>query len=263
MNRNAIPFRIEMEVVGFDPVEKSQAALAIHAIPEPNRVRGLSNRALRRMSMIVILALLAVACTNMFQPSRPLFDWDTTAKTGFACVAPCWYGLAPGSSNKEQVYQVLHALDFVIQSSISETSTRWLDDPTASDIAWSCSIPPVENCGGAVVSKGTLVELWTVLGRQVTLQDVVNELGRPKIVEYGQYHPVVGGSRVLVVWPDKFTGVKYIDEHDSSVYQDMKNGRKLNKNLKMTSIYFWEGDAFEAHPGTCCPRVPWPGLEGE
>lgn len=31
MNRNAIPFRIEIKVVGFDPLEKSQAALDIGA----------------------------------------------------------------------------------------------------------------------------------------------------------------------------------------------------------------------------------------
>ena len=36
------------------------------------------------------------------------------------CAAPCWYGLVPGKSSKEEVYRVLAKLPFVDQSTIRE-----------------------------------------------------------------------------------------------------------------------------------------------
>jgi hypothetical protein len=169
--------------------------------------------------------------------------------------------LEPDKSTGEDVYATLAKLPFVDQSSIGEWGTPWLDDKDAREIYFGCVQPSFKKCGSARISKGHLKSIGTLVGYELFLERVVQELGPPEYVVYSLYHPVSGGSNLDLHWVEKEIMVESIDAKDESLFKALYNGKKIPGRTKATAIFFVAPEGFTGRIGDCCTRIPWPGFE--
>jgi hypothetical protein len=177
------------------------------------------------------------------------------------CAPPCWYGLEPDKANKSDVYSTVQQLPFVNNWHIWENAVFWINHEPAVEVTWSCWHPLVNRCGSAVLAGDKLKELTLVVGYALTFETVVKKLGIPDYVDYSPYHPEVGGSRVILFWPNKGIWIDHLDTSNQALFDALRNGRGIPANTTVRLLSYSAFEAFTSRPGDCCVRIRWPGFE--
>jgi hypothetical protein len=129
----------------------------------------------------LLLTIVLVACSGWKNDPKA----DRSFITDMPCVAPCWYGLELGKSNKADVAETLKELPFIDKASIHEYGTRWLEDDYAKEFYFGCVHPRKESCGSALISNDKLMSLWLSVGYSLSIEMVVDKLGEPDYLVYG------------------------------------------------------------------------------
>ncbi len=207
--------------------------------------------------LVVLLGLIVTGCKSS-TVADPLVDHSFLTQQ--PCSAPCWYSLELERSSKRDVYDVLNQLSFIDSSSIKEVGTSWLGDDTAKEILFGCTHPQVKSCGGVLISQDKLKRLWFIVGYELTFQATVDQLGPPDYVDYGPYHPEVGGCIIDLNWPEKGIVVENMDTRSDAQCQNVKQGKSFSPEIGVTAIFYSVKEGFGTHPGGCCTRISWPGF---
>ncbi len=206
--------------------------------------------------LFLLFLLLAVGCAP--NADNPLVDHSFL--TGEPCAPPCWYRLELDKSSEEEVYATLEELAFIDQDSIRETDFAWLGDPNAKEIFYGCLHPKDESCGGARFANGKLKLLWMAVGYDLTFAIAVERLGSPEYVDYGPYHPEVGGCVIDLNWPEKGITLHSLDMNSDQQCRAIKDGGGIDSGIRVKTIYYGAKEVSGPKPGGCCTRIPWPGF---
>ena len=121
--------------------------------------------------------------------------YDQSWLTGKPCAAPCWYGLEPGVSSREDSLRKAERLPFINSSS-----------ETIRDLGGAGFLfRKTQETGGLALSFKDDV-LDTINFRpnyQITFDQAVEKLGSPDGFWLQPLAPEGGGCRLLVIWQDK------------------------------------------------------------
>ncbi len=180
---------------------------------------------------------------------------DRSFLTGKPCAAPCWYGLELDKAEQEAVLATLRGLEFVDESSIRiHNNSVWPQFPIASEI-YFCSKSDKRNCNTAVFSEEKLKMLWLSVEYDLTLNEVVQQLGKPDYISYSPYRPESRSCTLQLYWPTSHIFVSNDSETDDSICQALKAGKGLDPNIKVTGIVYAVSETFVPGYG-----VDWPGF---
>lgn len=210
----------------------------------------------KMLVILLILSLIVVSCSLIYDPKI-----DQSFLTNQPCASPCWYGLIPGEATKAEVLETLKELPFIDYSSIREYGTVWNLDNAAESIRFGCSHPRKEECGVALISNDQLKELSLTVNFRLDIEMVVNKLGPPSYVDYGGYHPEVGGCIVSFYWPKLNIEAFNVDTRNNELCTIIDSVHYIPRKIDIQSMIYTVHEAFNLGPGGCCQRIEWPGFE--
>jgi len=208
------------------------------------------------MLLLVLLVLLLTACVG--KQDDPLIDRSFI--TSQPCAAPCWYGLEPDKSSREDIYATLHKLPFVDQTSINEYITMGPNDEQDINVGWSCSHPKNDTCGGSArFSANKLESLYLTPGYILTFSDTVQIYGPPS---YAKYFPRMDPKCDLsLVWPTQGISISGQLPKWCPSLDEIETGLPINPNIQVIGISLESPDILQnwiaqSHDG----YQPWPGF---
>ena len=205
------------------------------------------------------IALLA-ACSTAAATPEPA-NADRSFTTGQPCAAPCWYGLELNKATEKDVLAKLNELPFVdhtaIRTSSSPMSVLYRIETR---IDYGCAEPRGQYCGSLVWYDDKLKQIDIAVQYSLTLQTVVNMLGKPVYYRNGAATPHGQGCFVEVDWPDKGMSVTSTDYDSNTVCQALSSGKGFDPMTPVTEIDYL-ADALLRRVGECgC--IDWPGFQG-
>ena len=114
--------------------------------------------------------------------ANDLEELDVNVGITEPCLPPCWQGLIPDESTTEEVMEVLNRVDSIDTSSIEYFSS---DDDSMVDINWKSSLSDNPLHGGRLeITEGVLIFVEIVLEYELTVQEVIDRLGEPKLFTF-------------------------------------------------------------------------------
>jgi len=215
----------------------------------------------RIAAIYILLCILFTGCT----PAPPKTETDLTKLdpdlydqswfTGDPCIAPCWYGLKPGETSKENAKMVVSGLPFVNSNDLFENYNG---------LSFSCKIQG--DNGGSVImifaDNGLLEFLYITPNYSITIDQAVEKLGSPDGFSAYPTDPGATGFYLGVIWKEKQLVLEYtryradISFWSKSLYEKLdENNGKVPKGLvvqdalivtpdsidKMMNYKKWEG----------------------
>lgn len=158
---------------------------------------------------IIVLAFLAGCGNPETTPAMPLpAIIDRSPFTGVPCSAPCWYGLVIGKSSEGEVRSTLEVLPFLDQSTIDYVQRKWMPgiapniDAQGVDVYASC-IRPHQPCVELSVADNVLTRIDILLNYQISVGEIVENLGAPDYVGTQQSGVEVRTCEVVLIWYSK------------------------------------------------------------
>ena len=213
----------------------------------------------KSIAIILLLMLLLTSCSRFrYNPKA-----DQSFLTDQPCPAPCWHGLVPGVSTKAEVLATLEELAFIDRNSIKEYGRRWEGDDSAQEITFSCRYPRGKFCGNAVMSFDELKSMVLPVNFPLTFKDSVNKLGLPEYVDYGGYHPDVGGCRVYLTWPDQGISAGHVNKRNAQICREIRDNKGLPSETLVETLVYVIPNSFKLVPGAGAQRIEWPGFSNE
>ena len=210
---------------------------------------------LGRMCTIFILMLVS-SCSSVDSDS----DIDRSFLTDEPCPAPCWYHLELGKSTREDVLQSLKTLPFINPQSIKESGATWMDDSSAKSIYFGCIHPKTKDCGEITISDDRMKSIWFSVNYPLTTKMVVDKLGTPDYLDYGGYHPEVGGCVVLFYWVERGVSISIINTRNDTPCQEIREQGSIPTETQVTVISYFDNKILSSEPPAGLKRIQWPGF---
>jgi hypothetical protein len=126
--------------------------------------------------------------------------YDQSWLTGKPCGAPCWYGLEPGVSSRQDSITKAKQLPFINgdQEMLPPSNAAWIDQ-----VSFLCKKPQDDSCLMMTFKKGILDTLYIEPNYQITFEQAVEKLGAPDGFSVQPAYPEAGGCELQVVWKNK------------------------------------------------------------
>lgn len=131
---------------------------------------------------------------------------DESWTTGEPCSPPCWYGVIPGVSNKEEALNTLTTLPFLNRKDLTQAKDDQFYDPV-SDSLVSAEVVYVSYKEGGVGGyvgvyfvKDELVMIEFSPNFAISFEEVVEQIGPP---DYLFASPSYQGCDIGLTWVDK------------------------------------------------------------
>ena len=161
--------------------------------------------------------------------------YDQSWLTGKPCGAPCWYGLEPGVSSREDSISKTKQLPF-----INGNNGAALYPQGASFL---CKKPQDLYCVNMTYESGILETLSLVPNYQIAFEQAVEELGNPDGFLVLPIYPETEGCYLQVVWKNKGLELKY-EEGVGGIFsfredlceQVLHKDGKLPKNILVQNV---------------------------
>jgi hypothetical protein len=144
--------------------------------------------------------------------------YDQSWLTEKPCGAPCWYGLEPGVSSREDLISKVKQLSFINGNSATTDSvgTRFLYKKTQSDSVVSMGF-----------ENGILEFLAFVPNYQIIFEQAVEKLGSPDGFSVEPMYPDAAGCELQVWWKNK----KLVLSYWTGIISIFTFGQSLNNKL--------------------------------
>jgi len=185
---------------------------------------------------------------------------DRSFLTDAPCPAPCWYHLELGKSTREDVLQSLKTLPFINPQSIKESGATWMDDSSAKSIYFGCIHPRTEFCGEITLSDDRMRSIWLSVNYPLTTEMVLEKLGVPSYIDYGDYHFEVGGCVVDLGWPEQSISVSITNVKKDTLCRKIQENGAFPPGTQITEIGYDEKERFSSEPPAGFKRIQWPGF---
>jgi hypothetical protein len=135
-------------------------------------------------------------------PSNLLLqDWNISWKQGLPCRLPCWQGISPGKTTKDEALEILKKISYINPNTIISDSTDASPVPGVSSgtIRWNWING---NRGGSVGfklgnSNPTIESIGLIFNEPCKLKDIIETYGPPSHVE-ANYN--LGGFSLIFWW---------------------------------------------------------------
>ncbi len=131
---------------------------------------------------------------------------DHSPITGEPCNAPCWYGLRPGVSTRDESLRVAQSLPFLAPEEPEVTHTGYWDIATqqyvpAIHVRYTCRHPLNATCAGLLFVGEVLTQIHLIPNYTVTLGELVGALGQPDFVQFIPHRELEAGQcEIGLVW---------------------------------------------------------------
>lgn len=169
----------------------------------------LKNKLLNCVELIFVtaLALGLVSCrpqsVNPQSTSLEILDptlYDQSWLTGKPCNAPCWYGLEPGVSLRQDSIKTVEQLPFISANGITSSSASWIDE-----LSFPCKKPlnAYYGCADLVFKNNVLDEIDINPNYQITFEQAIEKLGPPDGFFVVPIDPGGGRCVLQVMWKNK------------------------------------------------------------
>jgi hypothetical protein len=112
--------------------------------------------------VVLLLTLFVVAC----QPLPSMIDDNS-------CSAPCWTGIIPGETNREEALEILKSSSLIKQDTITSANSQ--DNPYHDQISWDS----IYDTTGFIFLENNTVEVIIFLDENVPLQELIQKYGDP------------------------------------------------------------------------------------
>lgn len=178
---------------------------------------------------------------------------DLSWKTEQLCSSPCWYGLEIGKSTKEDLKSLVPTLSFL--SGIEEIKSTNISDEFGDGkkhvFMWiPCEKPAILNCTEAEFTENILNEIILHLNYELTVAEVVAEIGPPDHICFSSPHPEMRFSQIYLKWVDR----GFIMGHERYGYENLyrKEIKRMLKDglipgyLPIDVIYYYSQEELES-----------------
>lgn len=163
-----------------------------------------------RILVILTLPLLALSCSQTQKKVNPKENpelADQSWLTDKPCSAPCWQGIEPGISSRDEAIQIVKGLSFVDGESMRTNK---------STIIFLCRIPSDISCVYMEFDDGILFYLQLYINYHLTINQVVDKLGPPNSYTIIRRGPEIKGCDAEFLWINRQLSVTYYEEPHNS-----------------------------------------------
>lgn len=197
-------------------------------------------------TLMVVLPIALVSCvlnspipevtpTATLAPSL----MDRSLLTGEPCPAPCWYGLEPGKTTKEEALERVKTLSFVDPTHISETDYQYSWGEPQKRIpsvlvALPCKYPQGDTCAKLEFVDNILKAIYPWPNYPLSFGDVVANLGPPDYFRLGPVYPDKPQQcQVVLIWKEHSIWVSYFSSPDDKKENQIKcNGMQDGSGIR-------------------------------
>jgi hypothetical protein len=175
------------------------------------------------LKLVIVIAIASVlfSCTPKavnFETLDPNY-YDQSWLTGKPCAAPCWYGLEPGVSTRQESNSTVEHLAFI------NDNTKTITDTFGS--TFFCKQPQEFNCVNMGFENDTLEDIYFVPNYQITFEQAVGKLGKPDGILVQAMYPDAGGCKLQVVWNNK----RLVLNYETGIISIFTLGQSINDKL--------------------------------
>jgi hypothetical protein len=191
------------------------------------------------LSMSFALIIIAVFSFRFFSVTSE-FDlktldpslYDQSWFTGNPCMSPCWYGLIPGKSSRNDAISTAKHLHFINMDKVEVHSQRAF---------FPCKVPDYDNqdCIRMSFDNDILDTLWLTPNYKITFEQAVEKLGNPDGFSLYPTNPGATGCYFGVIWKEKQLILEQTADRpfwgDSLCQQIIHSDGKIPKNILVES----------------------------
>lgn len=188
-----------------------------------------------RLGLLICFAVL-VACGPLYADiAEPTADtekaYDDSLVSQHPCAPPCWYGIVPNESTKEQSISVLAELSFIDPDTIEFHA---VSDGEQILWGWGSSQASTDNHNGTiVVNNDDRVETISVgLEYDLEIQQLIMEYGNPDIVYVFPWPPDLA--------PPDFNIELYWFRFGLVTYSGILNGQRVQADTYVTGVTYYK-----------------------
>ena len=207
---------------------------------------------------LIILTIVVLA--SSLSTKREAEILDRSVFTGDPCSAPCWHGIVLDISTREDVYQILQDLPFVDPGSIREWNAMWFGDEEAIEVHYKCKSLSREDCGGILLSNGTVKRIWFSVGNYATIENLIDRFGIPTYIDLGMWGAEIPGCTIDLVWADLGV-IASFGSRRTNTCDILREGEGFKRDLVFNSILYLQKELFPSDLCSVCDRISWPGFE--
>jgi hypothetical protein len=184
------------------------------------------------------------------------------------CKAPCWYGLKPDSSSKQDALDTVAGLDFLNSTDIKIQNANWWGEKAkeyvpATLIRIWCKQPSNTICVHILTVDDKIKSISIIPNYRLTLDDFVEYFGEPDYVLPSYYGAECMGCMLSVVWVKDSVEVSINDlrcAKGADLCNNVFKGEKLPNHLVVGAITYSGSiptyvDDFQKES-----RYPWAGF---
>jgi len=179
-------------------------------------------------------------------------DIDKSWLTGQPCQAPCWYGLIPGTSTKNDVIEKTKHLSFINSLGIEESQhSRWNGkfDEIIKTVNLPCINPKNQSCTNIELKEDVIDSIMIFPNFNITFKEAVESIGTPDLIYYSPKNPEVKDCRLGMVWSNQKLDVTYYQNNTGLFKESLcdlikKNDEKIPSNLVIQEIIYWDENMF-------------------
>ena len=174
---------------------------------------------------------------------------DRSWLTGLPCSPPCWYNLKIGKTTLYDAQEKINQLPF-IDSKLTEWKNPFL--------SFFCREQNIDRCVILRFDNNELSEIGIFPNYEITLKDVIDEIGPPDFLSYSPISPE-GFRRDCVIhiyWLERKMDVFYADTRsDKECEKLISSGNKPSPTMHIQGVWIWNFDIKY--------DIPWTGFAEE
>lgn len=190
----------------------------------------------------MVFLLFLVGCLNNDEETQvPVDQQDHSWLEGIPCSVPCWFGLIPDQSTKNDVLSIIKNISFIDSESIVSRSSQFHDVTTdeyfpAIRILAQYKIQKGERGNVRFLVSGDKLRLIeATLNYEVSLGKLVQIFGRPDIIMAIEQPQISGDSycSIRIFWVDKQLFVWYQDRDQVTwlkTCEQVSNGSQISSS---------------------------------
>jgi len=212
------------------------------------------------------LPLLITSCSTVtygnISPAQNPESADQSWLADETCSAPCWQGIQPGISSRQDAIQLVEGLSFV-----DGKNMRTYDE---SNVGFLCRVPSDVACVSMQFKAGILIDVRLYMNYPLSIKQVVEKLGPPAGYSIIRRRPETKGCDIEFFWIDRQTSVEYYEEPhnfgDDLCDTTSANGGKIPAKLYVQKINYMKPGEMEEKvqaaqkPGTGYQYLLWKGF---
>lgn len=133
------------------------------------------------------------------------------------CSPPCWHGITPGISIKQDVINTTQKLPFISSNPPYERQRRNYDVKKGvyfdeDMLFFECKEPSGENCAVMYIKENLLTNITLYQTYSLSFEDVVERIGNPDGFTTSKTTPEAQGCNVSLFWNKKKIAIRHTED---------------------------------------------------